>query len=61
MEGSIKSQLSIISSSVFLRNGLLLPSNILHDDRVLEYMKADRTLFLKRIHFCAKLGKIGPK
>ena len=53
--------LSVCQFSIFLRNGSLVFSHFLDDDRKLEYLKTDRVLFSRKIHFLCKLGQKGTK
>ena len=68
-EGPIKFMLSVCLSvflsvcqlGIFLRNSSFDFSDFLHDGRYLEYLKTDRNLFPRKIHFCPNLGKKDPK
>ena len=53
--------LSVLQFRIFLRNSSLVFSDFLNNDRWLEYLKTDRALFSRKIHFCSNLGKKGPK
>ena len=60
-----KSPMSVFLSGcqfgIFLRNGSLVFSDFLRSSKWLEYLKTDRVLFSRKIHFCPNLGKRGSK
>ena len=53
--------LQVYQFGVFLRNGSIVFSDFWHNCKYLEYLKPDRALLSRKIHFCPNLGKKGPK
>ena len=53
--------LSVHHLGIFLRNYSLVFSDTWHNCSQLEYLKTDKALFPKKIHFCPNLGKKEPK
>ena len=53
--------LSLRQFGIFLRNRMIIFRVFLHHRRWLEYLKTDRELFFRKIHFSSNLGKKDPK